>query len=629
MGEIADNFFTEMITNIDIEQQIADRNRDVYNQGVSSLKQSESRCKDDIDQLHAGLMQRVENLCQALRAQVREYVRMNESKASAMYNAYNSYHQKLGQFSRFLDSHSMLDDPWDSLLTKPFVENVLRSINDLKPDNQPPVNFSFELVTREQHELDHLFGMVCGISQSEQPRATIQRQPIARPSSSASTQSTISQNYSPSACSQTSTFTYDQRQSSSYAQNQAYRQYMASQTTDYNQANGLTGYDQRSLSRNSFDHFPGHNNQQTSSATLVDDNILNFNNLHLDQADGVNGNHYTGPNQNRPYQPWSNGVDQPNSGSGQCQVVDIFSMSSMFEAPTSQGNNQANERSTFSRKRMQYMSKFGEYGNAEGQFTEPSGVAVDARNRLVVADTNNNRIQIFDVHGRFLSQFGSSVNSRLTFPNRIAVSRKTGNIVITERSPSHRVQTYTIGGFHIATFGEDILEHPRGVAIDDDDNIVIIECKVMRVTIFTMSGELLHKFGCSDHLEFPNSVAVNSRQEIFISDNRCHNVKVYTYTGRLLRTIGCEGLTNYPIAVAINQRDEVVVADNHNNFNLTVFTQDGTLVAGYESKTKHAQCFDLALTADGVAVLTSKDFKVYCYPYQEDSPHHPHNQRRF
>ena len=38
--------------------------------------------------------------------------------------------------------------------------------------------------------------------------------------------------------------------------------------------------------------------------------------------------------------------------------------------------------------------QFGEFGVLEGQFTEPSGVAVNAQNDIIVADTNNHRIQV-------------------------------------------------------------------------------------------------------------------------------------------------------------------------------------------------------------------------------------------
>jgi hypothetical protein len=97
-------------------------------------------------------------------------------------------------------------------------------------------------------------------------------------------------------------------------------------------------------------------------------------------------------------------------------------------------------------------------------------------------------------------------------------------------------------------------------------------------------GNILNKFGCSKHLEFPNGVVVNDRQEIFISDNRAHCVKVFNYDGVYIRQIGGEGITNYPIGVGINAEGEVTIADNHNNFNLTVFSQDGTLLSALVSK---------------------------------------------
>ena len=124
----------------------------------------------------------------------------------------------------------------------------------------------------------------------------------------------------------------------------------------------------------------------------------------------------------------------------------------------------------------------------------------------------------------------------------------------------------------------------------------------MRVIIFDQMGNVLNKFGCSKHLEFPNGVVVNDRQEIFISDNRAHCVKVFDYEGNFLRQIGgegkaiklrvvadfnikfVEGITNYPIGVGINGAGEITIADNHNNFNLSVFSQDGQLISALESK---------------------------------------------
>ncbi|KAF2362577.1 B-box-type zinc finger [Trinorchestia longiramus] len=285
--------------------------------------------------------------------------------------------------------------------------------------------------------------------------------------------------------------------------------------------------------------------------------------------------------------------------------------------------NQFPPRSQIKRQKMIYHCKFGEFGILEGQFTEPSGVAVNAQNDIIVADTNNHRIQIFDKEGRFKFQFGEcgKRDGQLLYPNRVAVVRTSGDIIVTERSPTHQIQIYNQYGQFVRKFGASTLCYPRGVTVDSRGRIIVVECKVMRVIIFDQFGTVLHQFNCPNHLEFPNGCVVNDKQEIFISDNRAHCVKVFNYDGQYLRQIGGEGITNYPIGVGLTTQGEVLIADNHNNFNLTLFTQDGNLVSAYESKVKHAQCFDVALMDDGSVVLASKDYRLYVYRYLQVPPH--------
>ncbi|CAJ0582511.1 unnamed protein product, partial [Mesorhabditis spiculigera] len=273
-------------------------------------------------------------------------------------------------------------------------------------------------------------------------------------------------------------------------------------------------------------------------------------------------------------------------------------------------------RSGMKRGKMIYHCKFGEFGVMEGQFAEPSGVAVNAQNDIIVADTNNHRIQVFDEEGRFKFQFGEcgKRDGQLLYPNRVAVNKRTGDFVVTERSPIHQIQVYNQYGQFLRKFGANILQYPRGVCVDSGDRIIVVECKVMRVLIFDMSGQVLGKFSCSNHLEFPNGVCTNDK-EILISDNRAHCIKVFGYDGAFLRTIGGEGVTNYPIGVGITPNGEIVVADNHNNFNLTVFSPEGILIGALESKVKHAQCFDVALRDDNSVALASKDYRLYLYRF--------------
>ena len=312
------------------------------------------------------------------------------------------------------------------------------------------------------------------------------------------------------------------------------------------------------------------------------------------------------------------GVGLFRSGNELATMRDVFSTASdpILEITNRViTGNQYPQQSYLQRDKMSYHNKFGEFGVSPGQFTEPSGIAVNPQGDIYVCDTNNHRVQVFRCDGAFLFQFGGfgKEDGQMLYPNRIAIVPRTGDIVITERSPTHQVQVYTQWGTFVRRFGADVLEHPRGIAIDSQERIIVIECKVMRVVIFDIYGRVINQFHCGENLEFPNGVAVNDRDRIFISDNRAHCVKVFTYSGQYLYNIGGESLTNYPIGVGIGPGGHVVIADNHNNFNLTKFTQEGTLVGAYESKVKHAQCFDMALMTDGTCVLASKDYRIYVY----------------
>jgi len=51
---------------------------------------------------------------------------------------------------------------------------------------------------------------------------------------------------------------------------------------------------------------------------------------------------------------------------------------------------------------------FGEYGNGNGQFNYPVGVAVDSAGNIYVADKKNDRVQKFDRFGKFVSKLDNN-----------------------------------------------------------------------------------------------------------------------------------------------------------------------------------------------------------------------------
>ena len=55
-----------------------------------------------------------------------------------------------------------------------------------------------------------------------------------------------------------------------------------------------------------------------------------------------------------------------------------------------------------------FITKWGSYGTADGQFSIHIGVAVDSSGNVYVTDSANNRIQKFNSNGTFITKWGSN-----------------------------------------------------------------------------------------------------------------------------------------------------------------------------------------------------------------------------
>lgn len=115
-----------------------------------------------------------------------------------------------------------------------------------------------------------------------------------------------------------------------------------------------------------------------------------------------------------------------------------------------------------------------------GDFSKPTGVAVDAEGNLYVADTMNNRIEIFDADGQFVSTFG-----------------KAGD-------------------------GPGYFARPKGVAIDSDGHIWVADGVQDRVQVFNKEGQLLISIGGHGLLpgQFQGlvSIAIDKKNRVFTTE---------------------------------------------------------------------------------------------------------------
>ncbi len=128
-------------------------------------------------------------------------------------------------------------------------------------------------------------------------------------------------------------------------------------------------------------------------------------------------------------------------------------------------------------------NEWGTSGSEEGQFSGPTGIAV-SDNLVFVADTGNERIQVFDLDGKFIFQWSVPQWEKhdLHFPD-IAVD-KLGKRVFVTNGPKNEVLVFTTEGELI----ESIEPEPPN-SLDNPSSIVFLPGKKAdRLLVLNTSG---------------------------------------------------------------------------------------------------------------------------------------------
>ncbi|MEQ2214857.1 hypothetical protein XENOCAPTIV_022121, partial [Xenoophorus captivus] len=132
----------------------------------------------------------------------------------------------------------------------------------------------------------------------------------------------------------------------------------------------------------------------------------------------------------------------------------------------------------------QFKMRFGVRGRSPGQLQRPTGVTVDMNGDIVVADYDNRWVSIFSSDGKFkvLSTLGplSRLEGLLTLASIAALSAQGGP---SEEAVGSGVQS-----------GRRLMG-PKGVAVDKNGHIITVDNKACCVFIFQSNGKLVTKFG--------------------------------------------------------------------------------------------------------------------------------------
>ncbi len=180
----------------------------------------------------------------------------------------------------------------------------------------------------------------------------------------------------------------------------------------------------------------------------------------------------------------------------------------------------------------------GSLKHGEGYFKHPTGIAVDsAAQRIYVSDTWRDEIFVMDMNGSVLQKIGKSgtgdgefnfpTDLRLDGPNLMVVDAMNFRLQVLDRAGTFQ--------FAIGKVGDGLgnLFRPKGLGVDSEGHVYLVEGLSGVVQVFDRQGELLYYFGKRGtgfgDFQLPTSVFVDQADRVYVVDSFNRRVQMFRY----------------------------------------------------------------------------------------------------
>ncbi|HLN36085.1 MAG TPA: 6-bladed beta-propeller, partial [Nitrososphaeraceae archaeon] len=241
-------------------------------------------------------------------------------------------------------------------------------------------------------------------------------------------------------------------------------------------------------------------------------------------------------------------------------------------------------------KEGNFLFKFGKNGQADGEFSVPYGLDVDKEGNLWVADRANHRVQKFDSHGNFILKIGSNDFTKSTEPGKfdnprhVRVDHENKYVYVAD-SKNNRIQQFDMNGKFIKVIGK-LGDKPgefnliTTIEIDPEGNFFTTERGNERIQKFDKDWKPILMWGSKGsgdsqfcHMEH---IAIDKYGNVYVNDPQsdpgCSQipvVKKFDNNGKFITkwgSLGKEpGQFGDPEHMAIDSEGNVYISDRKND----------------------------------------------------------------
>ncbi len=212
----------------------------------------------------------------------------------------------------------------------------------------------------------------------------------------------------------------------------------------------------------------------------------------------------------------------------------------------------------------------------------PSGLSIDRRGNLLVADTHYYQMLVYDNEGNSIpeAKIGGTMGhgpGEFGFVTDI-VEDSQGNLYIAEYGDFDRIQKFSPEGAYLLEWGSPgeqpgQFRRPQNLAIGAEDSVWVVDACNHRVQVFDPEGKLLDCWGREGsepgELYYPYDLALDGQGHIYICEYGNHRVQKFTLEGKSLGCWGTygrkPGQLHNPWALARDSQGRLHVLDSNNH----------------------------------------------------------------
>lgn len=257
----------------------------------------------------------------------------------------------------------------------------------------------------------------------------------------------------------------------------------------------------------------------------------------------------------------------------------------------------------------------------------PWDVATSCRGDVIVADYRGHCVSIFSPAGEKLRSFSScgAGFGPIRSPRGVAVDSDDNILVV---NGNHTVRKFTLDGEFIKEAGKEgsntlEFKHPTGIAVHPHTaKVYVSDTDNHRVQILNSDLMFSGEFGGSAELPLkcPWGVAFDTIGNVYVADSGNHCIQVFTDTGLFLRQFGREGehegRLNTPTCISIDG-DNLAYVTEYGNHRVSMFTCEGEFLSSFGTMGSGPGQFNepRGITVDRNGYILVSDCENNCIQY--------------